>query len=127
MVGERIIIASGQRYQHMPSSGQNNPYYLFASRISQMIHLRGWQFSNDSRLSPPYSFSTLASASRPWSHNYILRITNYEVVWDPVCVGSERQGSGTVKIVEHRMVLRRVSVDEKEPKTLTWLPGLSLM
>ena len=31
MVGECIIIAFGQRYQHMPSSGQNYPYYLFAT------------------------------------------------------------------------------------------------
>ena len=42
MVGERTTIAFGQRYQHMSSSGQNYPYYLFASRISQMIHLHGW-------------------------------------------------------------------------------------
>ena len=45
MVGERIITPFGQCYQHMPSSGQNYPYYLFTSRISQMIHLHGWQLS----------------------------------------------------------------------------------
>ena len=67
MVGEGIIIPFGQRYQHMPSSGQNYPYYLFVNRISQMIHLHGWQFSDDSRHAPPYSFSTLANASRPLS------------------------------------------------------------
>ena len=67
MVGERIIIAFGQRYQHMPSSGQNYPYYRFAGHISQMIHLHGRRFSDGSRHAPPYSFSTLASASRTLS------------------------------------------------------------